>query len=199
MACALVVVAMAGSYAGDRTGGAVDTWARNTVVAFWPQPGPVARVIEAAGDPRTAVVLVGMLVTTCLALHRRRLAALALAGPTITGAGIAALEPLVGRTIHGELTFPDGHVGVTTALALVAALLVVDLRRTLRPAALLALTPAVVAAACLMAVTLVALDVGYATDAVGGFCAAVAVVVATARVVDGVGDALPPPPAAPVG
>jgi membrane-associated phospholipid phosphatase len=190
LVCALVVVVLGATVAGRTTPGPVDTWARGAVAEFWPRPGTVARAIELTGDPRTAAVLVGALVVVCLAVGRYRIAALAVAGPAVTGVVTTGLKPLVGRTFAGELAFPSGHTALATAIVLVAALLAVDLLRPARTAALLVLAGPPVAAAGLMAMTLVALDAHYATDTVGGFCTAVAVGVGVARVIDAGGDAL---------
>ena len=189
----VAVVVLAGQYAGDCTPGLIDVRAREAVAALWPRPGPEALVIDSLGDPRIAAVLVGLLVLTCLALGRRRLAILAIAGPAVTGITTTALKPIVDRTIHGvHLAFPSGHTGVATALALVVALLLVDLLRVQRRAAVLMLAGAAVGAGGLMAMTQVALGAHYATDTAGGLCTAVAVVMTAAWLLDPVGDALGP-------
>lgn len=185
----VVVTVMALVYAGGDAPSPLDGWARS-VVAGIPQ-SDVLLVVDFAGGPVGAAVLVGLLTVACLVFDRRRLAVVALVGPALTGGVVTVLKPLVGRTIHGShLAFPSGHTAVATALALVLMLLVVDLLLVrARHAALLVAVGTLVGGST-MAIAQVVLGAHYPTDTVGGFCTAVVVVVVVARSADATADML---------
>jgi membrane-associated phospholipid phosphatase len=145
----------------------------------------VALVIDFGGEPVGATILVAVLALVCFLVHRIRAAVLTVLGVAVTVAVTTLLKPIIGRTIHGEfLSYPSGHTALATALALVIALLMADrLGLSRAPAVVLVLALALVAGVA-MGWAEVALGAHYPTDAVGGFCAALAAVPATALVVD---------------
>jgi membrane-associated phospholipid phosphatase len=145
----------------------------------------VALVVDFGGEPVGAAILVALLALVCFLTHRGRAAVLTVLGVAVTVAVTTLLKPIIGRTIHGEfLSYPSGHTALATALAVVIALLVADrLGLGRSPAVVLVLGLAVVAGVA-MGWAEVALGAHYPTDAVGGFCAALAAVPATAWVVD---------------
>jgi membrane-associated phospholipid phosphatase len=113
----------------------------------------------------------------CRGAHRR--------GAGATVATTTLLKPVVGRTIHdGYLCYPSGHTALATALALVVALLAADALGVARPAGALPVLAVVTVTGAAMAWAEVALGAHYPTDTVGGFCTALAVVPATAWLVD---------------
>ena len=172
-------------HAGDVAAGRLDSGAQTAVEHLLPPPGPGALLVDLVGEPLVTVVLVGLLAAACLALGRRRLAVVAVVGLGSTGIVTTVLKPVIGRTIHGGyLSYPSGHTAAATVLALIVTLLAVDLLRAGRwPGGLLMLTGAGLAGAT-MAWSQVALGAHYPTDTVGGFCTALAVVPATALLVD---------------
>ncbi|MEV6620132.1 phosphatase PAP2 family protein [Amycolatopsis sp. NPDC051106] len=145
----------------------------------------VALVIDFGGEPVGATILVAVLALVCFLAQRIRAAVLTVLGVAVTVAVTTSLKPIIGRTIHGEfLSYPSGHTALATALAVVIALLVADrLGLGRAPAVVLVLGLALVAGVA-MGWAEVALGAHYPTDAVGGFCAALAAVPATAWVVD---------------
>lgn len=181
----LLLTVVAAHYAGQTAPGWLDRWAQSGVQQWWPEPGIGALVIDFFGEPLGVILLVALLATVSLALGRWRLAAVSVAGLGVTGVVTTALKPVVGRTIHGGfLAYPSGHTATATVFALVVMLLLVDLLKVGRlPGVLLILSGAGVAATG-MALTQVALGSHYPTDTVGGFCAALVVVPATAYLVD---------------
>lgn len=186
---ALTAAVLAVLVAGGSVGLPVDDAVRAAVAERWPSPGAPALLIDFLGDPRAVLVVIAVLVAACLALGRRRLAVVAFVGPGLTGVLTTGLKPVVDRTIHGDsLAYPSGHTGAVTALALVAALLLVDVARAGRVTALLVVVLLPLAAGAVMALTQVALDAHYPTDTLGGFGTAVAVVVAAALAVDVAAD-----------
>jgi undecaprenyl-diphosphatase len=182
---ALVVTALGLHYAGHRLPGAVDGWFGPTVDSLRPPWGYVALAIDFCGEPAGAAILLAAAVAGCLLLRRPRTAVLTLAGVGLTIGTTSLLKHVVGRTIHGPyLSYPSGHTALATALALVAALVVADLRRLGATAgALLALVAASLAGAA-MGWAEVGLGAHYPTDALGGYATALAVVPATAWLVD---------------
>ena len=149
-----------------------------------PQRGRGFRLIESLGDPRSAFVLAVLLAGLALLAGRRRLALLALAGPGLTGVATTVLKPLFDRTLDGNLAYPSGHTAAFTSLAIVAALLLVNVLRAGPTATVLVVAVAAVGAGSAMAVALTSLDVHYPTDTIGGFCTAVAVVLGCALALD---------------
>jgi membrane-associated phospholipid phosphatase len=109
---------------------------------------------------------------------------LAIVGPGLTGVATTTLKPIIGRTIDGDFAYPSGHTGGATALGVVAALLLIAvLRTTTRTSALLIAAGALVSGGT-MALALVADRAHYATDTLGGFCVAVAVVLTSALAIE---------------
>jgi membrane-associated phospholipid phosphatase len=112
-------------------------------------------------------------------------------GVVVTVAVTTALKPIVGRTIHGEfLSYPSGHTALATALALVIAFVLADRLALGRAAAMLLILGFALVAGAAMGWAEVGLGAHYPTDAVGGFCAALAAVPATAWLVDRVATRL---------
>ncbi|MGH3938385.1 MAG: phosphatase PAP2 family protein [Pseudonocardiaceae bacterium] len=181
----LVLTVIAVHYAGNATPGQLDTWAQSVVAQWWPAPGSGALLIDFVGEPLGVVMLVALLTAVNLALGRRRLAVLVVAGLGVTGVVTTVLKPVVGRTIHGEfLSYPSGHTATATVFALVVMLLLVDLFNARRLTAVLLILSGAGAAGAGMALTQIALGSHYPTDTIGGFCAAMVVFPATAYLVD---------------
>jgi membrane-associated phospholipid phosphatase len=151
----------------------------------------VALVFDFGGEPVGSAILVALIAVVCFLARRVRTAVLTVLGVVVTVAVTTVLKPIVGRTIHGEfLSYPSGHTALATALALVIAILVTDRLALGRTAAVpLALGLALVAGIA-MGWAEVALGAHYPTDAVGGFCAALAAVPATAWLLDRGADRL---------
>jgi undecaprenyl-diphosphatase len=144
-----------------------------------------ARLVIGLFDPVPLAVIVTALAAVCLAVGRRRLAVLAVAGPVLSGLTTTLLKPVIERTKNGELVYPSGHMAASVAVALVVALLLVSVLRP-RPwvrIAVLVAIPGMTGAVMGLAMTVT--NYHYLTDAVGGFCVAVAVVTGLALVLDG--------------
>jgi membrane-associated phospholipid phosphatase len=151
----------------------------------------VALVFDFGGEPVGSTVLVAVLAVVCFLARRVRTAALTVLGVVVTVAVTTLVKPIVGRTIHGEfLSYPSGHTALATALAVVIALLLADRLDLSRAAAVVLVLGLAVVAGVAMGWAEVALGAHYPTDAVGGFCAALAAVPATAWLVDRVAERL---------
>lgn len=151
----------------------------------------VALVFDFGGEPVGSTILVALIAVVCFLVHRVRAAVLTVLGVVATVAVTTVLKPIVGRTIHGEfLSYPSGHTAMATALALVIALVLADRLALGRPAAMLLVLGLALVAGVAMGWAEVGLGAHYPTDAAGGFCAALAVVPATAWLVDRVADRL---------
>ncbi|MET9696761.1 phosphatase PAP2 family protein [Streptomyces sp. NPDC006529] len=181
---ALVVVVLGVRYAGHGRPGTVDGWLR-PVDDLRPPWRRVALFLDFLGEPVGAALLVAAAVAACLLLRRPRTALLAVAGPGAAVGAATLLKHLVGRTIHGGyLSYPSGHTAFLTALALVAALAATRRAAPGRTAATLLVLAAALAAGAAMGWAQVALGAHYPTDALGGWCTALALVPATAWALD---------------
>ncbi|MEV6672550.1 phosphatase PAP2 family protein [Streptomyces sp. NPDC051162] len=192
---ALVVVVIGVLYAGHSQPGRVDRWiVQPTADSVRPPWRHVALAMDSLGEPAGSATLVVAAVTGCLLLRRPRAAVLVVVG---TGAAVGTatlLKHLVGRTIHGDgnLSYPSGHTAFFTALALTSALLAtgrLGLGRTARTSLVLA---AALVAGAAMGWAQVALGAHYPTDVLGGWCTALAVIPATAWLVDRAANAVRP-------
>ncbi|MEU5040031.1 phosphatase PAP2 family protein [Streptomyces griseorubiginosus] len=188
---ALVVTVLAVLFAGHSRPSRVDSWiVPPTADSVRPPLRYVADTLDFLGEPTGSVMAVLAAVTCCLLLRRPRAAVLMVAGVSLAVGTATLLKQLVGRTIHGpeNLSYPSGHTTFFTALAFVAALLATDrLGLGGRAGTSLVLAATLVAGAA-MGWAEVALGAHYPTDALGGWCTALAVVPATAWLVDRAAD-----------
>ncbi|MEU7072167.1 phosphatase PAP2 family protein [Streptomyces narbonensis] len=186
---ALTVVVLGVLYAGDSGPGAVDARIGAAVDGTGPRWRQAAPAMDFLGEPLGAAMLVAAAVTGCMALRRPRAAVLFVAG---TGLGVVAtklLKPVVARTIHGEnLSFPSGHTAFLTAFVLVLALVVAGRLGLGGPAGAALVLAAALLAGGAMGWAQVFLGAHYPTDTLGGFCTALALVPATAWLVDRTAD-----------
>lgn len=176
------------------------TWFRHQAHAGWPDTAVDARIqaslgghprllnlVVGLGDPIPLAVMTAVLLLACLVTRRWRGAALvAVALPASEVLTEFLLKPVIGRTLHGGLSFPSGHSTCVFAVAAAFAVLLANPPPSPPiPAPVRLLLPlAAFAAACAVAVALVALGFHYFTDTVGGAAVGAAVVVATALVLD---------------
>ncbi|MFC9678535.1 phosphatase PAP2 family protein [Streptomyces sp. NPDC056948] len=188
----LVVVVLGGLYAGHSEPGRVDRWIiQPTADSVRPPLRHVALATDFLGEPVGAAALVVAIVTGCLLLRLFRAAVLVVAGAGLTVGTTTLLKSLVGRTIHGDgnLSYPSGHTAFLTAVALVVALLATGRLGLGRTAGTVLVLAAALVAGGAMGWAQVALGAHYPTDTLGGWCTALAVVPATAWLVDRTADA----------
>lgn len=175
-------------YAGVVGHGTLDSEAEAAITPWLAPHAGVLRRIVFLADPQGVVIAAALIAVACLLMRRRRLAVVAVLGPLVTGLATTGLQPLIGRTHDGGFALPSGHAGGATAIAVVLALIALSFAgRRLRSTLLLAAL-GVLGVATVMTLGLVVNDFHYLTDAVAGFCTAVAFVLATALVVDAVTD-----------
>ncbi|MFH8386666.1 phosphatase PAP2 family protein [Kitasatospora sp. NPDC018058] len=193
---ALVVVVLGIRYADEGEPGRVDARIGAAVYGVGSPWRSVALAMDSLGEPVGASALVVPIVTGCLLLRRPRAAVFVVAGVGMAVGTATLLKHLAGRTIHGgNLSYPSGHTAFFTAFALVVAMLATRRRGRDGPGlggpagTLLALAAALVAGA-VMGWAQVALGAHYPTDVLGGWCTALAVVPATAWLVDRAADRL---------
>ncbi|MGW7362217.1 phosphatase PAP2 family protein [Streptomyces sp. NPDC054841] len=189
---ALVVVVLGVLYAGHSEPGSVDAWIQSAVDGVRPPWRQVALATDFLGEPVGAAALVVAAVTGCLLLRRPRAAVLVVAGVCLTVGTATLLKHLVGRTIHGDgnLAYPSGHTAFAAALALVVALLATGRLGLGRTAGTSLVFAAALVAGATMGWAQVALGAHYPTDVLGGWCTALAVIPATAWLVDRIADRL---------
>ncbi|MFK4066321.1 phosphatase PAP2 family protein [Streptomyces sp. NPDC029674] len=190
---ALGVLALGVLYAGHSEPGRVDRWFVEPTADSVGQPWRrAALATDFLGEPAGAAALAVAIVAGCLLLRWLRAAVLVVVGGAVAVAATMLLKPLVGRTIHGEgnLSYPSGHTAFLTALALAVALLAAGRLGLGRVAATLLVLAAALAAGAAMGWAQVALSAHYPTDVLGGWCTALAVVPASAWLVDRVADSL---------
>ncbi|WP_329262188.1 phosphatase PAP2 family protein [Streptomyces sp. NBC_01478] len=190
---ALVVVALGVLYSGHSEPGAVDRWivppTADSVRPPWRQ---LALALDFLGEPAGSATVIVAGVVGCLLMRRPRAAVLVAVGAGTTVGTTTLLKHLVGRTIHGpgNLSYPSGHTAFATALALMAALFATDRLGLGRTAGTSLVLAAGLVAGVIMGWAEVGLGAHYPTDALGGWCTALAVIPATAWLVDRTADRL---------
>ncbi|MFF9404689.1 phosphatase PAP2 family protein [Streptomyces anandii] len=183
---ALVVGVLGGMYAGHSRPGRVDAWVQPAAEGVGPAWRHVALALDFLGEPLGSVLLVGAVVAGCMSLWGPRAAVFVVLCVCVAVGVATLLKYVVGRTIHGDgnLSYPSGHTAFFTALAFALALLVTGrLGFGGTAGTLLVLASALVAGAA-MGWAQVALGAHYPTDVLGGWCTALAVVPATAWLLD---------------
>ncbi|MFE7706445.1 phosphatase PAP2 family protein [Streptomyces sp. NPDC057486] len=182
----LVVVVLGVLYAGHDKPGRVDGWFQHAVDGVRLPWRNVALATDFLGEPAGAEMLVVAAVTGCLLLRRPRAGVLVVVGVGLSVGTATLLKHLVGRTIHGDgnLSYPSGHTAFFTAFALVVALLATGRLGLGRTAGTSLVLAAALVAGAAMGWAQVALGAHYPTDVLGGWCTALAVVPATAWLVD---------------
>ncbi|MER5429475.1 phosphatase PAP2 family protein [Streptomyces sp. NPDC002588] len=187
---ALVVVVLGVLYAGDSRPGMVDARIGADVDGVGPPWRDVALALDFLGEPVGSVTLVVAVVTGCLLLRSPRAAVLVVAGVGMTVGTATLLKSLVGRTIHGDgnLSYPSGHTAFLTALALMVALPATGRLGLGRTAGTSLVLAAALVAGAAMGWAQVALGAHYPTDVLGGWCTALAVIPATAWLIDRTAD-----------
>jgi undecaprenyl-diphosphatase len=187
---ALTVLALGVLYAGDSEPGPVDARIGTAAYDVGPPWRHVALALDFLGEPAGATALVVTLMASCLLLRRPRAAALVATGAAAAVVAATLLKSLVGRTIHGggNLSYPSGHTAFATALALAVALTATGRLGLGRTAGTALMLGAALTAGAAMGWAQVALGAHYPTDALGGWCTALAVVPAAAWLVDRMAD-----------
>ncbi|MEU9519557.1 phosphatase PAP2 family protein [Streptomyces sp. NPDC048224] len=188
---ASVVVALGAAYARDSEPGATDLRIWTAVDGAGAPWRHVALATDFVGEPVGAVLLVALLVTGCLLLRDPRAAVFLVTGTGLTVGATTLLKPVVGRTIHGDnLSYPSGHTAFLTAIALMVSLLATGRLGLGRVAGVTCVFAAGLVAGAVMGWAQVLLGSHYPTDTLGGWCTALAVVPATACLVDATADRL---------
>lgn len=187
---ALAVVVLGVLYAGHGRPGTVDAWIQPpTADPVRPPLRHLALAADFLGEPVGAAALVVAAVAACLLLRRPRAAVFAVVGVGLAVGTTTLVKSPVGRTIHdGHLSYPSGHTAFLTALALVVALLATGRLGFGRTAGTSLVLGAALLAGAVMGWAQVALGAHYPTDVLGGWCTALALVPATAWLVDRAAD-----------
>lgn len=183
LAALLVGVALGWRYAGDSQAAWLDRLALSASREWFPLPHDLASAIISVYDPVPLVILIALLAGVCVAAGRRRVAVLMVAGPILTGLAVTIAKPLIDRTKNGDLSYPSGHMGAAVAIAVVVGLLLHSLLGSRRWGTALAVAvPILWSAVVGLAMTVTSYH--YWTDAIGGFCTAVVVVLSLAVLID---------------
>lgn len=144
------------------------------------------------GGPVPMTFLTGLLCYCCLAMRRYRGAAL-LAISVIVASSLTefVLKPLIHRTYTGSLSFPSGHATAAFALAAGIVILLADPPDSRMPKSMRAvLSLLTLGIACAAALGLVAGQMHYFTDTVGGAAVGIGVAISAALAIDRFGSRL---------
>ncbi|MFD8734461.1 phosphatase PAP2 family protein [Streptomyces sp. NPDC059618] len=186
---ALVVLALGILYTGRSAPGTLDARLGTDAYGVGSPWHDVALTLDFLGEPAGSVALVTALVAGFSLRGLPRSALLVVAGPALAVGTATLLKSLVGRTIHGDnLSYPSGHTAFATTIALVVALAAAGRPGRGRTAALSLILASALAAGAAMGWAEVALGAHYPTDALGGWCTGLAVLPATAWLVDRTAD-----------
>lgn len=182
---ALLVAALAIAVSNTRGPNMVDRSARAALQEARPRADVIAYVLDGLSAPVPAVSIVAGLVLGCLLAKMWRLAIVAAIAPLSAAGATVMIKPLVMRTIHGEnLAFPSGHTAFATGVGLLLGLLLLAALRPGRAVSYALLAGSAVLVGGLMALSQIVIDAHYATDTIGGFFTACAVVLGTALLTD---------------
>jgi undecaprenyl-diphosphatase len=181
---ALLLTVLGIRYAGESRPRWLDQWALTLVREWLPHRSGVARSFIDLADPLPLILIIAVLAGACLLVGARRLAVLAVLGPGVTGIATTVLKELIGRTKAGDLAFPSGHMGAATAVTLVFALLLATVIRVRLLAAVAVVVGVTGLVGVGMALAMTMANYHYLTDAVGGFCVAVCVVLGLALIIE---------------
>lgn len=137
------------------------------------------------GDPIQLTALVSVVALAAALLNRRAGALLVVIG---TVAAVISsklvLKPIVGRH-HGDvLSYPSTHVSSTAAVAIASVIMVLSAQRPRSFIFRLVMCLIPLAIAIISSVAIVAERTHYTTDAIGGWCLALAIVLVTALLID---------------
>jgi membrane-associated phospholipid phosphatase len=186
---ALLALAVSHQARPDGLDAAVDTWIRDGLRGY---QGPLHLMAD-LGDLIPVTLMIGALVTACLAARWWRGAVLAaLAVPAAVALTEAVLKPFIGRSLDGYQSYPSGHATALFALAATCAVLLANPPRPRLPGAvrlLLVLGAALIAAT--VAVAVVVLRYHYFTDTVAGAAVGVGIVLLAALILDRARPAAP--------
>ena len=177
-----ILITLGSLVSGHRRPGKLDGTLSRGIDDLVGRRSRLAEVLVTPTDTLVVLALLVLLVAVGLILHRWEVAILAVAGPgiAVTIAELV-LKPLFDRRIHGGLSYPSGHM-VAAVSALTVALLVVTAgaRWWLR----LVIAPVWAALVVVLMTGLVAMDYHYPTDAIGGLCLSLGVILPLALLAD---------------
>jgi membrane-associated phospholipid phosphatase len=189
-ACVAVTAVLGAWFRHQSAAGRLDTAIDARLQAGLRGHRAVLETVAQFGDPLLVTTMSAMLLLAYLAMRKWRGAVLvAVAVPAAGALTEYVLKPLIGRTTEGYLSYPSGHSTAVFALAAAFAVLLADPDRPRMPAALRVLLLLIVfLAASTVAVAVIGLGFHYFTDTVGGAAVGIAVVLATALILDRLGS-----------
>jgi undecaprenyl-diphosphatase len=195
VACAIVTAALGVHYRNSTGAGALDTALDVRIRTRLAAHHHLLADLVKLGSPGYVIGFTAALTLLCVLRRRWRATVFAAAG--IVAAAVLSelvLKPLVNRHVGEVYEFPSGHTTGAFAVAVTAAVLLLEGRGLRSPIrVLLALVSIVLAFGVGAAV--IALGYHYTTDAFAGFCVALGVVLAVALLIDLAADRLPQFPA----
>jgi len=183
-ACVAVVAVLGVLFAGHTQPGRLDAPVDAAFRSALAAHRGVLEFLARFGDLPLVTVMTAALVLACAVARRWRGALLAaIAVPVASGLTEGVLKHLVGRTLHGWLSYPSGHATSSFALATISIILLAApsrlparVRRLLMAAALLFVLAVPFA--------MVALGLHYFTDIVGGAAVGAGTALLTALLLD---------------
>lgn len=161
---------------------AIDSWIRLHIGVHH----HAMQSLEQLGEVPEIAFVTCLIVAACLAVRRVNGALLAVISIVVSIALTeVVLKPLFDRTLDGFAVYPSGHTGrVFTLTAVVVVLLLNPRAAKIAPALKAGVAILGVLLGCVVAVAMIGLNAHYFTDTVGGAALAVAVVIATAFLLD---------------
>ena len=164
---------------------AVDSWIRSGLAGH----GRTLFTIHHLGESVSIATMTLAVIIGCLIVRRINGALLALVSVPLAIVLIEVLKPLFHRTLDGFAVYPSGHTGSVFAVAAVVAVLLVDpARGKISKTARIAIVAAIVLVGCAVGVAMIGLNFHYFSDTIGGATVGVGTVLATAFLLDRLGQ-----------
>jgi undecaprenyl-diphosphatase len=182
---AIVIMVLGLHYAHHGLPGHLDRYLDASIGTRLSPERSVTRVLIRLGDPPQAALLIALVAGAAAAARRWSAVLLTIIGTlgavTITE---VILKPLIDRHDGAALSYPSGHTTAVVSIAIAVTILLAGAPWPRSLAVRFVISLAALATAGAAAISLIALQVHYATDTIAGTCVALATMLTVALTLD---------------